>query len=137
MCEDKILDLLVLRFQVSNSLGPSWELSFPYTKFISVLRIHFILMLLRIRILDPPEINPDPDPGLKHFFNIYFLQIVWKKNLIKNCLFLAKTWWADQRLGYFFNNLYRKQSRFDFCPLDPDPGSLFVANPTDPKHCFI
>ena len=36
---------------------------------VSVLRIHLILMRIRIQILDPHWKKMDPDPG--HFFKIY------------------------------------------------------------------
>ena len=92
-----------------------------------MLRIHSILM--RIRIRDPHWKKMDPDPN-------------------------AETWWTIQKWGNFYNIFFFKSSDLGFwckkdffCsfwlifyPLDPDPdpGSQNLADPLnpDPNHSF-
>ena len=69
----------------------------------AVLRIHLILM--RIRILDPHREKMDPDPG--HFFKIYWIFLT-KNNFQIFCfiffrLFYPKTWWTIQKWGNYYN----------------------------------
>ena len=97
-----------------------------------VLRIHLILM--RIRILDQHWKKTDPDPG--HLFKIYWIFLT-KQNFQICCLtffayFYAKTWWTIQKSGNFYNLSFYYLFWFwektffcsfwlIFCLLDPDP----------------
>ena len=71
----------------------------------AVLRIHFILM--RIRILDShwKKMEPYPNPDLGHFFKIYWIFLT--KNNYKILFFLAyfypKTLWTIQKWWNFCN----------------------------------
>ena len=69
----------------------------------AVLRIHLILMRIRIRILDPHWKKTDPDPG--HYFKIYWIFLT-KNNFQIFCFiffayFYPKTWWIIQIWGHF------------------------------------
>ena len=67
-----------------------------------MLRIHLILM--RIRILDPhwKKLDPDPDPG--HFFRFtdFFIKIIFKFKVFF-AYFYPETWWTIQKWGNFYN----------------------------------
>ena len=121
------------------------------TYFIAVLRIHYILM--RIRILNPHWKKMDPDPG--HFLTD-LLNFLTKNNfqilyLFFFAYFYPKAWWTIQKWGNFYNLSFSKvlwvlgikkfflQLLGDILPLDPDSWSQNLADPTDPdpKHCFI
>ena len=127
----------------------------------TVLRIHLILM--RIRILDPHWEKMDPDPDSGHFYKIYWI-ILTKNNFQIFCfisfeIFYPKTWWTIQKWENFYNLSFFKSSDLgfrskkgfflqflvDILPpgsgsvdphifedADPDPGSQNPADPTDP-----
>ena len=126
--------------------------------FMSVLRIHLILMLIRIGILDPQlkkkDPNPVPDPGhfLKDLLNIFTKRLIFKfflfffslifilKPFRNEEIFMISLRFKSSDLG-FRSKVYFCSFWMIFYPLDPDqdPGSQNLANPTDPdlKHCFM
>ena len=59
-----------------------------------VLRIHLILMRIRIRILDPhwKKMDPDPDPG--YLFKIYLIFLT-KQNFQIFCLIFLAYFYAE------------------------------------------
>ena len=96
---------------------------------LSVLRIHLILMLIRIRILDPHWKNMDPDPD--HFFKNY-LFFFNKKMIFKFffAYFYYKTRWPIRKEKIFKSSDlgFRSKKVFFFFsfwlifyPLDSDP----------------
>jgi len=99
---------------------------------VPVLRIHLILM--RIRILDPHWKKMDPDPG--HFFKIYLIFLT-KNNFQIFCFiffanFYPKTHEPFRNEEFFYNLSFFKSSDFAFRSknfflqfLDPDPKHWF------------
>ena len=100
-----------------------------------MLRIHLILMRIRIRILDPHWKKTDPDPG--HYFKIYWIfltKIIFKFFKYFFAYFYPKTLWTIQKWGNFYLSFFKssdfgsKSKKVFFCsfwlifyPLNPDP----------------
>ena len=81
----------------------------------SVLRIHVILM--RIRILNPHWKKIYPDAG--HFFKIYWIFFYQKIIFNFYCFiffvnFYPKTWWPIQKWGNFYCFIFFKSSGLGF-----------------------
>jgi len=68
-----------------------------------VLRIHLILMRIRIQILDPHW--KKMDPGL--FIKIYWIFLT-KNNFQIFAYFYPKAWWTIQKWGNFYNFFFSK-----------------------------
>ena len=85
---------------IKQQLGKGQEDFSLCTGKLSVLRIHLILMLIRIRILDPHWKNVDPDPD--HFFKNY-LFFFNKKMIFKFffAYFYYKTRWPIRKEKIF------------------------------------
>ena len=98
-----------------------WNLyAWTYISAYQVLRIHFILM--RIRILEPHWKKLDPDPGHKHFFKIYWF--FDRRHFLFFILFLR---FLRFRFGFYENENFFSQLFVDIFTLG--------SGSSKPKSC--